>query len=221
MRYFNLIATLLICITVTSVFGQKKIETFSYKGKNHNYIIQLPEDFDASKTYPVLIGPSEVKSLEDESFYWRGNSNTQGWILVSYPIYSATGRIGEVKAFLGHLKELYNVEGDKFHAVCFSANSSSIFELVMQIPEYFKGITGMAGNPSNSNKESLKRLKGLKVQFVVGDRDTYWMRAAEQSHSILKGHGVDSKLEIIKNGQHVMEPLIGKGFLDKANRLRN
>jgi len=201
-------------------FGQRKLDSFEYLGKSFNYTIQLPLDYDATKEYPVLIGPSEAESINDESFYWKGVKDTQGWILIGYRIYSATNRIGEIKALLEHLKSNYNVEANKFHAVCFSANSASIFDLVMKVPSYFSGITGMAGNPNNRNQEKLEQLKGVKVQFIVGDRDNYWMRSAKKSHQLLQELGIESTIEIIKNGEHVMKPLIGKGFLDRAERLR-
>ncbi|MEO1033203.1 MAG: hypothetical protein AAFX55_17495 [Bacteroidota bacterium] len=217
----NLIVLLAICFSCTQLTAQQKLGTFEHNGKTLNYTILLPLDFDANKTYPVLVGPSDTDSANDQSFYWRGTTDSQGWILVGYRIYNATNRLGEVKALFEHLKAKYNVEGNKFHTVCFSANSASIFDLVMEMPSYFSGITGMAGNPNNSSKEKMKQLKGVKVQFVVGDKDTYWMNSAKRSHQILQGLGVESSIEIIKNGQHVMKPLIGKGFLDRAERLRN
>jgi len=212
---------LAITFSTTNLFGQQRLESFNYNGKNLNYTIQLPLDFDATKTYPVLVGPSKAESVDDESFYWKGTKDSQGWILIGYRIYGATNRVDEIKALLNYLKSTYKVEGNKFHTVCFSANSSGIFDLVMQMPDYFSGITGMAGNPNTNNKEKLKQLKDVKVQFIVGDKDTYWMSSAKKSHQILLDLGVKSSVEIIKNGQHVMKPLIGKGFLERANRLRD
>ncbi len=222
MKRFNnsIVLVMILCLGIAPFFGQQKMKKFTYKGKDLNYTILLPLNFDATKTYPVLIGPSEAESVNDESFYWQGVKDSQGWILVGYRIYGATNRTDEIKALLNHLKSKYNVEGNKFHTVCFSANSAGIFNLVMKMPEYFASITGMAGNPNNNNKKKLKQLKGVKVQFVVGDKDTYWMNAAKRSHQILLGFGVKSTIEIIKNGQHVMKPLIGKGFLDRVERLR-
>jgi predicted peptidase len=200
--------------------GKREFAEFEFEGKKLKYAIQLPDNYDSSKTYPVLVGPSEVKGKGDQSFYWKGTKDTYGWILVDYRIYNATRRVDEVKVFLDHLKSEYNVEGNKFHLVCFSANSSGIFSLAMAIPEYIEGITGMAGNPGTTNETQLSKLTGVKVQFVVGDKDTYWMNAAKQRHAILKKIGVDSSIEIIKNGPHVMGDLVGKGFLERANRLR-
>ena len=208
------------CIGIMTSFAQQKMGKFQYSGLDFNYTIQLPLNYDADKTYPVLVGPSDAESTSDESFYWQGVKDTHGWILVGYKIYNAANRTGEIKSLFEHLKANYNVEGNKFHAVCFSANSASIFDLVMKMPNYFEGITGMAGNPNNSNKEKLKQLKGVKVQFVVGDKDQYWMRSAKKSHQLLQELGIKSTIEIIENGEHVMKPLIGKGFLDRAERLR-
>lgn len=200
--------------------AQQNLEYFTYEGQKLNYTVILPNDYDASRHYPLLIGPSDAKTVDDESFYWQGVTDTKGWILIGYSIYNAVSRADEIKALLNHLRATYKVEGNKFHAVCFSANSASIFELVMTIPDYFAGITGMAGNPNYRDEEKLKKLKGVKVQFVVGDTDTYWMNSAKKSHEKLIALGIDSQIEIIKGGKHVMTPLIGDGFLTRANRLR-
>jgi len=221
MKKLKRIVLSIMFFSTLCAFSQKKMETFNFNNKELSYTIQFPIDYDATKTYPVLVGPSQAKSLDDDSFYWKGTEDSQGWILVGYSIYRATNRVDEIKALLDHLKSKYNVEGNKFHTTCHSANSAGIFDLVMKMPNYFAGITGMAGNPNNSNKEKLKQLKGVKVQFIVGDQDSYWMSSAKRSHQILQEIGVESSIEIIKNGQHVLKPLIGKGFLDRAHRLRD
>lgn len=222
MKLLKTLFTLPIILIWTSCTAKNNatLKQYQYNGKSYTYAIQLPKGYDASKEYPVLIGPSEVEGENIDSFYWKGVKDTEGWILVSYPIYTATKRIDEIKALLEHLKSTYNIEGNKFHTVCYSANSASIFDLVIAIPGYFPGITGMAGNPGTTNKEQLKKLKGVKVQFVVGDKDTYWMNSAKSRHQLLLELGVESTLEIIKNGRHIMTLLVGKGFLEKATRLR-
>ena len=200
--------------------AQRTFSKFQYQGKDYEYAVQLPNNYDASKTYPVLIGPSDVRGDDEQSFYWRDAKYTKGWILIDYPIYGALKRTDNIKALLEHLKSVYKVENNKFHTVCFSANSAGIFDLVMAMPEFFAGITGMAGNPGTQDKNRLKKLKGVKVQFVVGDQDTYWMRSAKNRHQLLLDIGVDSSIEIIKNGKHVLSGLIGDGFLERAHRLR-
>lgn len=218
----NKLCILLLTLACSSPVeaSNRVFKEFRFNGKSINYAIQLPNDFNPSKTYPVLIGPSEVQNEDDQSFYWRGVKDTQGWILIDYPIYEYGRRKKEVQAFLDHLISKYNVEGDKFHTVCFSANSARIFDMVMDIPQNFHSITGMAGNPGTRDKEKLSALKNIKVQFIVGDRDSYWMKAAKDRHQLLLEAGAESSIEIIKNGQHVMKNLIGKGFLARAEKMR-
>jgi len=216
-RNILLLALISIVFEATSAFGQQKLETFSYHGKSLSYTILLPKGFDVDKTYPVMVGPSSTESARDQSFYWRGTTDSQGWILVGY---SAT-EIEDIKALFEHLKSKYNVESNKFYTTCHSANSAGIFDIVMEIPTYFAGIIGMAGNPNNSNPTKMRQLKGIKVRFVVGDNDHYWMRTAKKSHQILQDIGVDSAIEIVKNGGHVLKSLVGKGFLDRAEELRD
>ncbi|MEO9483779.1 MAG: hypothetical protein ABJG47_10055 [Ekhidna sp.] len=203
------------CAAQTS---KRTFKSFDYQGKKIQYAIQLPQDFDANKTYPVAIGPSEVTSADDQSYYWRGVKDTYGWILIDFPTYE--GKVSIVTAFLKHINSTYNVEGDKFHTICFSANSSGIFNLVMKMPEYFHSITGMAGNPGTRKGDELAKLKDVKVRFVVGDKDTYWMNAAKDRNAKLLEVGVDSQIEIIKNGKHVLTALIGKGVLTRMDELR-
>lgn len=200
--------------------SRHEFRKFEYAGKEIIYGIQLPNDFNPSRTYPVAIGPSEVQSSDDQSFYWRGTKNTYGWILVDFTIYESFRKQGQLEALMKHLRSEYQVEGNKFHTICFSANSGRIFDLVMAMPEHFHSITGMAGNPGTTDQGKLSALKGVKVSFVVGDKDRYWMNAATDRHQRLLDAGVDSRIEIIKNGPHVLRQLIGKGTLERMDKLR-
>lgn len=218
--YFFFVIIGLSCYSKGKSFGQRTFATFQYHGKMYKYSVQCPANYDPAKNYPVLVGPADINGDKEQSFYWRGVKDTRGWILIDYPIYDAAKKTNEIKALFEHLKSTYSVEKNKFHTVCFSANSAGIFDLVMSMPEYFAGITGMAGNPGTQDESKLKNLKGVNVQFIVGDKDSYWMKAAKDRHQILLKLGVNSQIEIIKNGKHVLSELIGEGFLEKAHRLR-
>ena len=60
----------------------------------------------------------------------------------------------------------------------------------------------------------------MNVQFVVGENDPYWQRSAHEAHDKLVAGGVDSVLEIVPDGEHVMTNLIGKPFIQKLEKLR-
>jgi predicted peptidase len=216
MKYLIILLSIIITLE-TSAQSKREFKSFDFQGEKITYAIQLPTNYDPEKAYPVALGPSEVKNKDDQSYYWRGVKDSYGWILLDFPIYE--GKKDAVAAFLNHIRANYPVEGNKFHAICFSANSSRIFDLVMNMAEDFHSITGMAGNPGNRT-EQFSKLKNVKVRFVVGDKDTYWMNAAKDRHAKLLDAGVDSQIEIIKDGKHVLTELIGEGVLTRMEKLR-
>ena len=131
-----------------------------------------------------------------------------------------SGTKREFDALLDAVLAEFNVEGEKFHSVCWSANSAGIFRLVTDHAQRFHSITGMAGNPGGVSKSDIEALQSVKVQFVVGENDSYWQRSARDAHEKLLAGGVDSVFEIVPNGEHVMTDLIGAGFVQKLEKLR-
>jgi hypothetical protein len=113
------------------------------------------------------------------------------------------------------------VEGGKFHAVCWSANSVGIFGLVIDQSDRFTSITGMAGNPRNLSSNDFTALENVKVQFMVGANDRSWQRSAKQAHQQLQDAGVDSQLEVVPDAPHVMVDLIGAPFMQRLEKLRD
>ena len=78
----------------------------------------------------------------------------------------------------------------------------------------------LAGNPAGVSGSDLAALQSVKVQFVVGENDTYWQRSARDAHEKLVAGGVNSVFEIVPNGEHVMTNLIGEPFIQKLEKLR-
>lgn len=187
--------------------------------KSIPYAVHLPDGFDASRTYPVLIGPGEGVRGEEPGFYWASDPYSHGWIIVDARIWEKATR-DEIERLLDQVSSDYNVEGGKFHTACWSANSAGIFDLVIDHADRFHSITGMAGNPRSLSKRDIEALQDVRVQFVVGDRDGYWMRSAKDAYEQLMQGGVTATLEIIPNGEHVMRNLIGRGFMQRMDRLR-
>jgi hypothetical protein len=183
------------------------------------YAVHLPDGFDSEQTYPVLIGPGDGTEGEDPGFYWKTDPHGHGWIIVDARLWEPATK-KNLAALLDVLTADFNVEGDKFHAVCWSANSAGIFNLVIDHAARFHSITGMAGNPGSLSEADVQSLKEVKVQFVVGENDTYWQRSARSAHETLKVGGVDSVFEIVPDGEHVMVELVGQGFVEKLETLR-
>jgi hypothetical protein len=183
------------------------------------YAVYLPVDFDAAATYPVLVGPGDAVPGAEPGFYWRTNPHSRGWIIVDAQIWDSETQ-SNIDAVLDAVATEFNIEGGKFHAVCWSANSAGIFRLITDHADRFHSITGMAGNPSRVSSADIAALQHVKVQFIVGENDRYWQKSARDAHDKLVAGGVDSVFEIVPNGEHVMTNLVGAGFMQKLEKLR-
>ena len=188
-------------------------------GKTLPYAVHLPPEYDADQDYPVLIGPGDGEKGSDPGYYWQTDPNIPGWIIVDAQLWDSE-TAPNIELILDAVNDAYNVEGDKFHAVCWSANSAGIFRLITAHADRFHSITGMAGNPGGVSDSDIDALQPVKVQFVVGENDTYWLRSARDAYEKLVAGGVDSVFEVVPNGEHVMTNLIGAPFIEKLEKLR-
>jgi hypothetical protein len=199
--------------------GETMYRHIEFSGATVPYAVHLPPEFDPDKSYPVLIGPGDGEEGADPGFYWQTEPHIDGWIIVDAQIWdSETTRA--LDSILDAVASEFDVEGSKFHAVCWSANSAGIFRLITDHAERFHSITGMAGNPGRVSSADIAALQSVKVQFVVGENDAYWQRSARDAHDKLLAGGVDSVFEIVPNGEHVMTHLIGEPFIQKLEKLR-
>ena len=183
------------------------------------YAVHLPDGFDPEQTYPVLIGPGDGEEGADAGFYWRTDPHSHGWIIVDAQLWEADTR-RNLGAMLDAIANDYKVEGGKFHAVCWSANSAGIFRLVTDNAEYFHSITGMAGNPSSVSDRDIEALREVRIQFVVGENDGSWQRSSKAAYDKLRDGGIDTVYEIVPGAGHVMMELVGEGFVQKLEKLR-
>jgi len=221
-RAIRFIVTLVLLapVSVSAGDGQtlyRQVTTMS--GESIPYAVHLPPAYDAEASYPVLIGPGDGEDGAEAGFYWRTEPHIDGWIIVDAQLWESDTK-DNIGALLDAVLAEFNVEGGKFHAVCWSANSAGIFRLITDHAERFHSITGMAGNPRGVSGDDIDALQLVKVQFVVGENDRYWQRSARDAHDLLVAGGVDSVLEIVPNGEHVMTEQIGAGFMQKLEKLR-
>ncbi|SMD38093.1 hypothetical protein SAMN04488029_3628 [Reichenbachiella faecimaris] len=208
----------MLVIGCSALAQSELITTKTESGKTVEFILHLPGSYDAGKDYPVVVGPSELESLEG-SYYWKDFKSNESWILIDAPIYLGVGQIEALIAIRKYLKDNYSLEGGKFHAVCFSANSSPVFKLVMAAPELFHSVTGMPASVSASDT-NFKRLEEVKVQLLVGADDGYWVRSSKSLQSKLKSLGIDSRLEIFPGIGHFLLNIRGQPLLDRLDKLR-
>lgn len=223
----TLIVLLISILFTASACAQNQLtnsrfETVKLKsGKELKYAIHLPTDYDPAKAYPTIIGPGDGIREESPGYYWHGKPSEFGWLIVETPAHFASDPVNQMSQLLDHLNERYNVEGDKFHMVGFSANSANSFRVGIALANRFHSLVGVAGFPrQNPTGKDLQKVKNTKFYFIVGDRDQYWMNASKKSHTYLKSEGISSTLEIIKNGGHVLKEIDGQPFIDLMETMR-
>lgn len=205
------------------VSSDKHFETVDLgDGRSLPYAYHLPHDFDPAQEYPVLIGPGDGTPGSNDSFYWKkGDPSEHGWIIVESMAFLEREPVETTQKLLDHLSEKFKVEGGKFHIMGFSANSVGCFHVALAMPDRFHSATGVPGYPRSENLEALApRLKDLKFQFLVGERDTGWLRPAERAHEQLQALGLDSRLEVIPDAGHVITEIIGREFMKRMDWVR-
>lgn len=202
---------------IIQVFGQQKKKERAFRtsqGKLFKYAYNVPKDYSNKKEYHVLIGPGGGTVDDSNDFlFWGSRTENYNWILIETNATVRPKNMQMVEEFLAHLKLEFQPIGGKFHIIGFSANSAGAFKTVLNLPAYFHSVTGVPGHPRTTSKKELIKLKDIKVHFIVGERDSYWLSNAKRVSTILTGLGVHVKLQIVKGGGHVLSEIIGDRFM--------
>lgn len=220
----NTIIVMCFLFCVGFAYGQHKksgAEFRSSKGDKLKYAYNLPKNYEKSKAYHILIAPGGGTADDTNDFlFWGSDTKDYDWILIETNATIRPENMSLLKEFLDHLKQKFQPNGGKFHIMGFSANSGGAFKIVLSFPEYFHSVTGVPGHPRTTSKKELIKLKNVKVNFIVGERDGYWLSSAKRFNNTLKELGVDVKLQIVKKGGHVLREIIGERFMDYMEWLK-
>lgn len=198
-------------------------------GSTLEWTVRLPEAFDGSRAYPVLIalppgdgGKSAVgfglRSL------WGAQATARGWIVAS-PITPPGGWSGKTGAqalnrLLGELESRYTVEGGRFHLAGCSTGGANAFHLALLAPSRFRSLTVAPGFPSDDDAGRLEALKGLRVALFVGEDDEGSKSAVEATAQTLEDLGIDVSLYVMPGEGHVMRSLFAGALMDAVDASR-
>lgn len=200
-------------------------------GSALEYGLVLPEDFDPSATYPVLIAfpPGSQSRAAAETglrLFWGQHAAKRGWIAVSMVKPQAgwyKNRSEDyARRLLDVLDEKYHVEGGKFHIAGCSGGGPSAFHVALDSPERFQSLSGIPGYPRRQTDfDRLERLKGIRVNLHAGSRDAGWLRNLRRTHERLEEIGVESNLHVYSGEDHLMKSMLDGGFMESLDRLRS
>jgi predicted esterase len=199
--------------------GGRQYATFRNHISAHPYAYYLPEGYDLEKSYPVIIGPGEGIEGSNRTFYWNVEDVGRfGWILIEFSYWKQNTTTME--NLFKELRTRFKIEGDKFHILGYGEHSNSCFNHVISSPQNFHSITTAPGQPASNNENQLARLKEVKIRSIVGEKDQNSVRLAQEFEAIYKQMELNSTLEVIPDAGYDLKVLVGPGFMQRMEKLR-
>ncbi len=203
--------SLLLCLGFLFVHAQQKVVELPLGQKKLLVRVTEPEKFSPDNTYPILLGPGlDGGNLNLGCRYFGSNSEKHGWILVESLVHLENRTA--IKVLLDYLEKTYSL--NELFILGFSANSEDAFQIASIYNNHFTGVISMPGNPNINDLESLKRLVNKKILMIVGEKDTYWKKRAENAKLLMDKYKINNKLVIIPEGGHILDELAGTPLFD-------
>lgn len=194
------------------------------------YALALPDGFDRSKTYPVLLafppGP-QTEPMVDAGFgrYWGPQASRRGWIVVSpaAPGGQIFHRGGDtlIPALLDHIASEFQIEDGRFHVAGWSNGGRTAFHVALQHPSRVRSLVVLPGGPpTEDDADRLGQLEGIPVRMFAGGRDTEWVSVMQDTERRLKALGVSVETTVLPGEGHVPPSLDGERIMTLLEGLR-
>lgn len=198
-------------------------------GTTLEYGLMLPVGFQADQSYPILLAlppGNQSKEMVNAGLggYWAEGPATGEWIVVS-PI-APGGRLffqgseSLLPEFLEKIKIQHEPEGDKFHLAGISNGGISAFRIAISEPRLFHSLMVIPGFPRGEDANRLENLRGIPVSMYVGEFDTDWRNAMEQTLEKLQSLGIEANLRVVSGEGHVIQSIDGIELFEVLNSYR-
>ena len=194
------------------------------------YALALPDGFERSNTYPVLLafppGP-QTEPMVEAGFnrYWGDQASARGWIVVS-PV-APDGRLffrgGEalIPTLLDHMVSEFQIEGDRFHVAGSSNGGLSAFRVALEHPSRVQSLIVLPGGPPTEGEfATLGRLAGIPIRMFAGARDTEWVRLMQDTAERLEALEIAVETTTFPGEGHVPISLDGDPIMELLEGLR-
>jgi poly(3-hydroxybutyrate) depolymerase len=207
-------AALLAWLSSTAVTQTTVFHRLSHHGRVLEYALILPDRFDKTIAYPVLLAlPPGDQSKELVAgglrLYWEAQAKKRGWVVISPAASEGTnfysGAENELTNLIDEVSKSVEFEGGKVHLAGVSNGGVSAYRLITEYPDRFLSLTVLPGVPPDERAfNALGRLKGIPVAAFVGGEDAEWIRGSRNTKQKLDDLGIENTLEIIAGAGHVV-----------------
>jgi dienelactone hydrolase len=197
-----------------SISQGTEFHRFEHNSRVIEYVLVLPDHFDKSVPYPVLLAlpPGDQSKQQVENglrLYYEPEAKKRGWVVIS-PAAPAgqnfySGAETALPALLDDVSNTVQFEGGKAHVAGFSNGGRSAYRVITSYPERFFSLTVFPGIPPDERAtEALSKLKDIPVAAFVGGQDEDWVRESREIRKKLDKVGVKNTLEVVPGEGHVM-----------------
>ncbi len=187
---------------------------FVHNGHTIDYALVLPDHFDKTKPYPVLLAlppGDQSRGLVEAGLhlYWEAEAKRRGWVVISPAAPKGesfyTGLDVELPSLLDEVAKTVLFEGGKVHLVGVSNGGLSAYRVITEFPDRFLSLTVLPGIPPDARAfAALDRLQGIPVAAFAGGEDAEWVRGSREAKQELDRLGIQNTLTIVPGEGHVI-----------------
>lgn len=176
------------------------------------YAVNLPDAYDAQKTYPVLFAlppGRQTRAMVEAGLerYWGSQARAAGWIVVSpvapKGVHFHAGAERILSSLLVHVRKKFRVSQGRMHLAGASNGGRSAFRVATLYPYEFQTVTVMPGYALAEDATRLARLRNMRVRMFVGGDDGQWVPQSEKTSKMLAKAKVDVELKVLPGEGHV------------------
>ena len=188
-------------------------------GTTVHYKVVLPNNYDANKTYPGVLGfgggpqtMNVVDSVIDRNF--REQAEKRGYIVVvpAAPNDQLFFEGGE-RIFPEFLKQIlahYKIQDNKFHIAGPSNGGIAAFHVASLNPQYFLSITAFPGYLWEETPAHIQAISKMCITMFVGELDPMgWQGLMQKQASEFRAKGMTAQYIVEKGQPHRIETLAG------------
>ena len=184
------------------------------KNPQYPFIFQVvyPEHYDATKTYPILLGLSggnQSKAIVNYCYAAWFKSNYFKDYLTILPVNTngknlANYSQNDIRNMLSAIKNNFQVTTKNWIVSGTSNGGVATFNFVAEDPTLFQGIIVTPGKIQKQVKIK-NSWKHLKVILAYGEKDAdYWIKGTEMTEKMLSKHVKDVHTVVLKEQGHIL-----------------
>jgi len=203
-----LIAFLLL--TSTLVRSAVFIETTVVgKSGSHKLLLSIPDDYNAAKKYPLVIGLHYCGGTAVKYRLGLKPLTDSLKMIVACPDNSSNafdaGRIDLITASIDSVKARYTIDGAAVYLNGMSCNAEVTFQQGMKKLYPFKGIFPWAPYISKVDNKAINLNSDMPVTIAIGTADEYYYGIVLDLYDSLKTHGANVNLVLVPGIRHTQD----------------